>query len=90
MWACLIQCPVVVTCPSAQSIGRKRDREGREGWSSGEEDGIEIQPPSSPLGLRNLRPQPRPETFPTGRRWKERHKKGTTTCSELSSLLHDR
>ncbi len=53
MWACLIQCPVVVTCPSAQSIGRKR---GREGWSNGEEERIEIQPP--PLSLTTLSQEP--------------------------------
>lgn len=39
--ACLIQCPVVVTCPSAQSIGRKS---GREGERDVEEERIEIQP----------------------------------------------
>lgn len=30
MWACLIQRTVVVTCPSAQSIGRTRKEEDRE------------------------------------------------------------
>lgn len=50
MWACLIQCPVVVTCPSAPSIGRKR---GREGWRGRER--IEIQPP--PLTTQSQEPE---------------------------------
>lgn len=35
MWACLIQWPVLVTCPSAQYIGRKEEREGREDRNTG-------------------------------------------------------